>query len=81
MKRVNELGCTVDEDSIYSFLVDCPKGKVFKGEGLHTLVGHFMNTSGQSWKAEVYADAIQRMSMGLEDCDDPECDYCHGEEE
>jgi predicted secreted Zn-dependent protease len=31
-------------------------------------------------KTAAIQDALERMSYGLEACDDPECDYCHPED-
>jgi hypothetical protein len=67
LARVKELGCTWTGEE-----VDCPAGKRFY-EGLH----HYCvdNT------LDGYLDAINRMESGVEDCRDPECDWCHNPED
>jgi|GEM_PF-5658730 len=56
--------------------VDAPKGKTFNANGCHCLVEQFSN-EGQSWKPEAYYNVIERLSYGLSDCTDPDCDICH----
>lgn len=76
LARVAELGCTMDEESNRMFYVDSPKGKKFAGTSTHALGYLFRNNASQSWKPQAYYDALKDLEMGLEDCDDPECDTC-----
>ena len=77
LKVLAKYGATLDTESEECNLnVDAPKGKVFKANGCHTIVEPFANNGGQSWKSEAYSEAAQRVSMGLEDCPDPDCDVC-----
>lgn len=74
-KRVKKLGADF-EVLRRAPKLDCqvlsPIGKTFEG-GLHILVGHQL--PGMS-VADVAADLLERMSMGVFDCDDPKCDVC-----
>jgi hypothetical protein len=55
------------------YLLDSPAGKVWASDNLHCLVLQWeLDWSG----LEEIADALQRVEHGLDDCDDPECDYC-----
>jgi hypothetical protein len=87
-KQRSKIGAAVDETSLYlgRVNVDAPIGKRWSCDGIHALcvtwhVGH--NTIRPTWPEEKTAaiqDALERMSYGLEACDDPECDYCHPED-
>ncbi len=80
-----QYGGTVDGGIIgryASYNVDAPDGKVWACEFFHALHldWHVGDGGRPTWPAEkqdALADAIERMGMGLEDCDDPECDSCH----
>lgn len=74
-------GVTWDHDAEDSgqLILDSPKGKIFKANGAHCLVEQFSNTGGQSWKPEAYANMIERLSMGLEECSIEDCDSCEAE--
>lgn len=73
--RAAELGCEF-EVLRRAPKLDCqvwaPEGKRFE-LGLHTLVGHQL--PGRPLE-QVFADMLERMSNGVEDCDDPNCDTC-----
>jgi hypothetical protein len=79
MAVVKLYGATVDERDPSTFYVDAPKGKVWMCDVIHTLAHQHNNNHGHSWKAEAYADAIERMEWGLEDCTEPNCDICNEE--
>jgi hypothetical protein len=73
---VKKLGCTISREDPQSLYVDSPVGKVFKATGTHTITDSWH----RGFKPD-YADIFERMSDGLEDCEDPECDNCHPTEE
>jgi hypothetical protein len=78
LKRIAELGCTLDEDDPQTFYIDAPKGLIFSSNLCHALGGYqHHNVVGQSWKPEAYAEALHDMEMGVEPCTDPGCDVCH----
>lgn len=56
--------------------IDSPKGKVFRSNGCHTIVEPFSNSGHDSWKPQAYAEVIERLKMGLENCEEPDCDIC-----
>ena len=56
--------------------LDSPVGKRF-ADGCHTIVVPFNNNGGQSWKPLAYEIAISRLEMGLENCNNADCDICH----
>lgn len=76
--RLTQMGCTLDEDAS-CFTVDAPEGKVFNSNGLHCYVVPFKDggIDGVSRKTETYDDILEMLGYGLDDCDDPNCEYCH----
>lgn len=81
-KKAFELGAEVSEtersaDSSREFYIEAPKGKVW-GTGNHAiLVSYFTYVTGDREKAFGYA--MKDMSLGLENCTDPDCDICNPE--
>ncbi len=78
--RANELGCTITHLGVtvsgrmWEGLVDAPKGKVFASNGCH-----FVTVSvfcGKGAAEAVYKAILDDMEMGLETCEDPDCEYC-----
>lgn len=73
-QRAKELGATVEDDKIghtHECRVEAPHRKVWAEGHVHEMVdGAFI-----PWKPD-YADLLSRMAYGLEDCDDPECEWC-----
>lgn len=72
-------GATLDEQTLPAFFnADAPTDRVWAASGTHALCVA-LEQNGHKWAglaAEVYADVLERMAYGLEDCDDPECDAC-----
>jgi hypothetical protein len=60
----------------YCVEVISPPGFMFSCGDLHILVDH----TYRPWKPD-YADLIERLGYGLEECTDPECEWCHPDEE
>lgn len=80
LKVLSQFGATLDtECESFDLNVDAPAGKVFRENGCHCISESFSNNCNQSWKAEAYQTAADRVLMGLDDCEDPECDICHPE--
>lgn len=71
-------GVSVDTKSEENgtLILDSPKGKVFKANDSHCLVEPFTNIS-QSWKGDAYAELAVRLTYGLADCEDDDCEVCH----
>lgn len=71
-------GATLDTSEVldFEFIVDAPRGSVWRSCGIHCMCEPHKNESGQSWKPEAYAALIERMRDGLEPCIDPDCDIC-----
>lgn len=79
IKKLTELGGSFEEPhppfydgQSYDMNVDAPVGQVWAGDDLHCFValGHT--------KPELWKDALDRMSMGVEPCTIKECDTCDG---
>jgi hypothetical protein len=73
-KRVKELGCvmTLEKhgDSV-RLGVEAPKGYHFVPE-LH----EYVDWSYQPWQPD-FADMLDRLSTGIEICEDAECEWCY----
>lgn len=78
-RELEKHGATLDVEMLDADVlqVDAPRGKVFIGNGCHTIVVQYRNRGSQSWKHEAYADVAATMSYGIEECSDPECDICN----
>ncbi len=83
LDQIKKMGCTVDElgsDSDH-LVIDAPKGKVFGCTNSHCLVQRMTDEFNPSLtRSDAYAAIIEDLKS-LEDCDDPECDICHGDVE
>ncbi len=75
----HKLGATIVDDKIgdtHECTAEAPHGKVWSCDGgLHMLVA----CAYRPWKPD-YEDLHERMEYGLEDCPDPECEWCHPDE-
>jgi hypothetical protein len=84
-REAKKLGAYV-EDSGFDYQVGAPPGKVWSCSGdIHWLVVTWEDEGDPDEiarnKEEAIRDAIDRMSAGVEDCQIPDCDVCHGEDE
>lgn len=72
-------------DKVSSYYVDAPEGYKWSCSGIHYLYLHWNMMDGKPlWaqeKQEAIADAIDRISQGIETCDDPDCDICNPDPE
>lgn len=55
--------------------VEAPHRKIWAGAGVHVLI----DASFYAEKPD-YADLIERMEYGIEDCTDPDCEWCNSAE-
>ncbi len=82
-RAVESLGGTLDEnrEGRYArFNCEAPIGKVWSCTGdLHMLVVEWEQGDRTGWRETALSDGLERVAMGLTDCDDPDCDYCHNE--
>lgn len=72
------MGATVEDQKIglaHCCEVFSPKGKMFSCDSIHILV----DETHQPWKPD-YSELMRRMSYGLDDCEDPECEWCNPDE-
>ncbi len=77
-------GATLDDQSVTGggrklrqFTVDAPTGKVWACDGIHGIfLTWYDGEDDGHWRDEVIRDALERMSRGLDDCEDPDCDVC-----
>jgi hypothetical protein len=75
-KRVQELGAIVQIGGgrYWTLCLEAPKGKIWTGVDVHEVVheqDHFTT------RDEIYQNALEDMRMGVRDCEDAECDWCH----
>ena len=69
-------GAEVDARDEMAWTIDAPVGKVFQATGSHTLSIPFENAVGQRWTAKAAREVIEEISMGVDPCDETDCDYC-----
>jgi hypothetical protein len=72
-----KLGATVENTkcgATHECRVEAPKGKLWAEGNVHELV----DAAYLPWKPD-YIDLLSRMNYGLEDCNNPECEWCNGE--
>ena len=76
--RAAELGVklTTGGGRHFEVVADAPEGMVFVASGLHSQVSA---TCDDEPAAKAWSDALERMSGGIERCEDPDCEYCHPE--
>ena len=56
--------------------VDLPAGRVWAANDSHSVVGGVCPGEPMS---EAYADLLEQMSYGVQECSDAQCEYCEGE--
>ena len=74
-KRAKELKAEITFDKSCGYrdvMVDAPKGYKFVTAGLHCIV----DNCADEWSND-FDDILNRMSGGVEPCEDPECDICN----
>ena len=76
--RCKALGVSY-EDTGVALHITAPDGMVFAiGSGVHQLSISYDCPPG-AWRInDVYGAMVEDMEMGLEYCEDPECDWCLG---
>ena len=82
MDAIKKLGCTVDEQGSDNehLVIDAPRGKLFICTNSHCLVEPLTDPFNPSLKkSDAYNEIIKDLAHRLCDCDDPECDNCHGD--
>ncbi len=72
MKRVEELGCTIDYDG-EEVTIDAPDGYWFVA-GIHGFTN--VKSEGENTMSEVWDECLMDMQGGIERCTDKECDIC-----
>lgn len=73
--EAKRLGAEVNDEKIgYSHMCEviAPAGKFWSEGDTHIMVSDCY----QPWKPD-YEDLLSRMGYGVEDCTDPDCDWCH----
>lgn len=83
-RAAKSFGATVEDHSSprrTEYQVLAPAGKVWSCTGdIHYLIVMWHGSGKPVWpeeKQDGLADILGRMSEGLTDCDDPDCDWCH----
>lgn len=72
-----KLGAKVEDERAgnhHECRVEAPHRKLWKCRGVHEMV----DSCYRPWKPD-YKDMLESMEYGLEDCLDPECEWCNGE--
>jgi hypothetical protein len=77
-RRARALACTVvvhrDREGLeHEVLADAPDGFVFRAAQVHQLV---CTGADGTPLADLYADMLDRLELGVVCCDDPACDVC-----
>ena len=57
--------------------VFAPPNKLWSADGIHSLLVERSEFDTSVEYQEAYAALIRRISYGVDDCDDPECEYCN----
>ena len=73
--RAAALGCTLDDDG-GCMRLDLPVGWRLAYNERHWMDWYSGGMTDLS-KPEIWGDLLESLSMGLEPCDDPDCDCCH----
>ena len=74
-RRAAALGAIVVDDVVghtHECTVEAPPGHVWVTDGLHM----FVAACYSPWRPD-YADLLSRMAAGVEPCTDPDCEWCH----
>lgn len=82
LDAIKKLGCTVDEMECDPDMltIDAPNGKRFACTGSHCLCEPLVDHFNPKPRSEAYDAILSDLSCGLEDCEDPECDVCYGDD-
>jgi len=82
VKRLaKKFGATVDVKSVGKWTrvnVDAPAGKTWDAADLHCLMAEWL-IGDPVYREQSLADLLERMALGVSQCDDEECDVCHPE--
>ena len=73
-KLAKKLGANVEDDrsgNHHECRVEAPRRKKWACRGVHEMV----DSCYKPWKPD-YADMLSNMQFGLEDCTDPDCEWC-----
>jgi hypothetical protein len=76
-KLAAELGAKVEDDRsglTHECRVEAPHRKRWACRGVHEMI----DSTHRPWKPD-YASVLSDMNFGLEDCTDPECEWCEPE--
>jgi hypothetical protein len=74
-----KVGAKVEDQKIgncHECRVEAPHRKIWKCREVHEMV----DSCYRPWKPD-YADMIANIEFGLEDCTDPDCEWCNDSEE
>ena len=76
MAAAKKFGAKVEDDKCgysHDCRIEAPHRKVWACDGIHELV----DSAYIPWKPD-YDSLLSRMNHGLEDCTDPDCEWCEG---
>jgi hypothetical protein len=59
----------------YVYQCEAPAGKVWSAGSTHLLRVEWLK-GDTDYRAAAICDALERVALGLADCDDAECEYC-----
>lgn len=77
--KAKRFGATVTGDVVgiqASYNIDAPTGKVWAASSTHFLTVYW-RTNEEAYRNSSIVDALERMEMGMVECDDEECEFCH----
>lgn len=76
-RELKKHGASIDDSSggdWKSYCLTSPAGRIWKANFSHVLFSSWQNDSESSGSIQ---DAIERMQLGTEACEDTECEWCH----
>jgi hypothetical protein len=71
----SELNSTLDDSMYDEIKCEAPKGKIWACSLVHEIISAKEKTEDP--RCELWDDMLDRMSYGVEDCEDVECEWCN----
>ena len=82
LELCDELNCTVYEDTKACIIIDAPDKHIFSNNGCHFFASYTAMVESiwdDDVKADLWVDILDRLSYGIEDCNDPDCEWCNND--
>lgn len=75
ISRASALGVNIDDSMNDEIKCEAPHRKIWSCSFIHELV---CAKDSKEPKSVIWKDLLERMSYGLEDCTDDNCEWCNG---